>query len=154
MLGLMVRERAVTDLLHRYCELVDANRQSEVVELFTADAVYDHGHGRLFQGQADLTRLFSSLTDNAATSHHLSNIRFVHLEPGLIACTSYIYAYHRRAASGEEVHLWGRYKDLVILQTGGWRFQRRALLGAAERGVAPDEGWSSRYELPFRVGRD
>jgi 3-phenylpropionate/cinnamic acid dioxygenase small subunit len=154
LLELIGRERAVTDLLYRYCDLVDANRQAEVVELFTADAVYDHGHGRVYAGHAALAELFGALTGNSATSHHLSNVRFVHLESGMIACNSYVYAYHRRATSGDEVHLWGRYDDLVAQRDGEWRFVRRALLGAAERGVEPDAGWSSRYALPFRVGRD
>jgi len=146
------RERAVADLIYTYCELVDALRLDEAVGLFTEDGVYDHGHGRVYQGHAALARLFDELTGNSATSHHVSNLRFEHLPSGLIACRSYVYVYSRRL-SGEEVHIWGRYDDLVTAQGDTWRFVRRALLGAAEKGVRPDEGWSTRYALPYRAGR-
>lgn len=154
MVDVLWRERELTELLHRYCALVDANQQQDVVALFEPDAVYDHGHGRVYRGHAELCNLFGALDSNEATSHHLSNIGFSHRDDGTVASSSYVYAYHRRVGTGETVHVWGRYEDLLVATDDGWRFRRRALLGAAESGVAPDEGWNSRYERPFRVGRE
>jgi 3-phenylpropionate/cinnamic acid dioxygenase small subunit len=144
----------ITDLLHEYCELVDANRQAEVIALFTEDAEYDHGHGRLFRGRAELAELFAALDTNDATSHHLSNIRIRLTGTTTASCRSYVYAFHRRAGSGTEVHLWGRYDDLVERTSSGWRIRRRRLTAAAERGTVPDPGRSSRYQLIPRVGRN
>lgn len=144
----------ITDLLYDYCELVDANRQVDVVALFTADAVYDHGHGRVHGGTEELRALFAALDSNESTSHHLSNIRITVTGPDSATCRSYVYAFHRRIENGHEVHLWGRYTDEVERSTGRWLFRRRSLTAAAERGVAPDPGFATRYALIARVGRD
>ncbi len=149
-LALLADTADVTEVLYEYCRRVDENRQHDVVELFTADAVYDHGHGRVFRGRARLAELFRALDDNQATSHHLSNVS-VRFPAGDVAhADSYVYAYHRRRASGDEVHLWGRYADVLVRAGASWRISSRALLAAAERGVAPDEGWPSRYQLIAR----
>jgi ketosteroid isomerase-like protein len=142
----------VTRLLYDYCEYVDANRQADVLDLFTDDAVYDHGHGRVFRGQAELAELFRALDANDATSHHLSNVSVSFTAEGAALCRSYVYAYHRRRESGAEVHLWGRYVDTLVRVGLSWRIRSRSLLAAAERGVEPDPGWSSRYQLIARHG--
>jgi 3-phenylpropionate/cinnamic acid dioxygenase small subunit len=142
----------VTRVLYEYCELVDANRQADVVALFTANAVYDHGHGRVFTGQAQLTQLFQALDDNTATSHHLSNVVVSFVDDDTVASRSVLYAYHRRA-SGQVVHLWGRYVDTLVRVGPSWRLRSRSLLASAEAGVDPDPGWPSRYQLIPRQGR-
>jgi ketosteroid isomerase-like protein len=146
-------EADVTRLLYDYCALVDANRQGEVLDLFTDDAVYDHGHGRVFRGRAALAELFRALDDNVATSHHLSNVRVRLSHDDEAHAHSYLYAYHRRRATGDVVHLWGRYVDTLARVDGSWRIRSRALLAAAEQGVAPDPGWATRYQLIERAGR-
>jgi ketosteroid isomerase-like protein len=142
----------VTRLLYDYCEYVDANRQADVLDLFTDDALYDHGHGRVFRGRAELAELFRALDANDATSHHLSNVSVSFTAEGAALCRSYVYAYHRRRESGAEVHLWGRYVDTLVRVGLSWRIRSRSLLAAAERGVEPDPGWSSRYQLIARHG--
>jgi hypothetical protein len=143
----------VTAVLYEYCTLVDANRQADVVGLFTDDGRYDHGHGRVYLGRAELAELFRALDDNVATSHHLSNVEVRLADPATAHARSYLYAYHRRRTSGAEVHLWGRYVDVLVLVGPSWRIRERTLLAAAEGGVEPDPGWSSRYQLIERVGR-
>jgi SnoaL-like domain len=152
--GDQARIAEIADLLYEYCDLVDANRQADVVALFAMDAEYDHGHGRVYHGSGELSTLFAALDLNEATSHHLSNVRIQVADPVSATCHSYVYAYHRRLGSGDEVHLWGRYDDIVTCVSGRWRFCRRRLTAAAERGIAPDAGYRSRYELIPRVGRD
>jgi ketosteroid isomerase-like protein len=149
----LVATAEVTRLLHEYCVQVDANRQEAVLDLFTDDAVYDHGHGRVFRGRAQLAELFRALDDNVATSHHLSNVSVRPSHDGAAHAHSYVYAYHRRR-SGDVVHLWGRYVDTVARVGASWRIRRRTLLAAAEQGVPADPGWATRYQLIDRVGRD
>lgn len=148
----LLAEADITRLLHDYCALVDANRQPDVLDLFTDDAVYDHGHGRVYRGRQEMAQLFAALDGNSATSHHLSNIRIRFAHDDAAHAHSYIYAFHRRV-SGEVVHLWGRYVDTVVRREGRWWFRERALLAAAEEGVEPDPGRASRYALIDRVGR-
>lgn len=143
----------VTQLLYEYCVRVDANRQRDVLDLFTEDAVYDHGHGRVYVGRTRLAELFAAVNGNEATSHHLSNVMVTFSDADTAHSYSYVYAYHRRAGSGREVHLWGRYADTLVRTPNGWRISHRRLLAAAERGVDPDPGWTTRYQLIDRVGR-
>ncbi|WP_433045897.1 nuclear transport factor 2 family protein [Dactylosporangium sp. CS-033363] len=149
----LVAEAAVTRVLFDYCDLVDANRQADVLELFTGNAVFDHGHGRVYRGRAELARMFRSLDDNLATSHHLSNVRVTVAGSEHARADSYVYAYHRRRLNHDTVHLWGRYADTLVLRDGRWLFASRALLAAAEDGVPPDAGFASRYALIARAGR-
>ena len=149
----LLDEAEVTRVLYDYCALVDANRQADVLDLFTDDAVYDHGHDRVFRGRAGLTDLFRALDDNVATSHHLSNVRVRFSHDDEAHAHSYLYAYHRRRTTGDVVHLWGRYADTLVRAGGSWRLRTRALLAAAEQGVAPAPGWATRYHLIDRAGR-
>jgi ketosteroid isomerase-like protein len=153
-LARLLDEADVTRVLYDYCDLVDANRQADVLDLFTDDAVYDHGHDRVFRGRAGLADLFRALDDNVATSHHLTNVRVRFSHDDEAHAHSYLYAYHRRRASGDVVHLWGRYADTLVRAGGSWRLRSRALLAAAEQGVAPDSGRATRYQLIDRVSRD
>jgi hypothetical protein len=149
----------VTYVLHRYCDLVDANRREDILALFAPEATFDYGHGKIFTGRQELSALFAGLDQNEATSHHLSNITVTFDNPDTARSHSYIYAYHRRRADGRLVHLWGRYDDVLVRRPvpgpAGelWAIQRRALRGAAEHGIDPDPGWPSRYELIARTGR-
>jgi uncharacterized protein (TIGR02246 family) len=155
-LARLIAEADIARLLHDYCALVDANRQPDVLALFTDDAVYDHGHGRTYRGRREMATLFAALDGNSATSHHLSNIRIRFAHDDRVSDTahvhSYVYAFHRRT-TGETVHLWGRYVDTLVRREGRWWFRERALLAAAEDGVEPDPGRASRYALIDRVGR-
>lgn len=153
-LSRLVETADVTAVLYEYCSCVDANRQRDVLDLFTDDAVYDHGHGRVFEGRARLGELFRALDENVATSHHLSNVTVRFGADGMAYADSYVYAYHRRRVSGAEVHLWGRYADKLVRDGASWRIRNRTLLAAAESGVAPDAGWPSRYQLITRHDPD
>jgi 3-phenylpropionate/cinnamic acid dioxygenase small subunit len=153
-LARLADEADVTRVLYDYCALVDANRQADVLDLFTDDAVYDHGHGRVFRGRTGLAELFRALDDNVATSHHLSNVRVRLSHDDEALADSCLYAFHRRRATGDVVHLWGRYADTLVRAGGSWRLRSRALFAAAEQGVAPDPGWASRYQFIDRIGRD
>lgn len=142
---------AIQRLLFRYCELVDRNEQDGVVGLFTDDAVFDYGLGRVQRGTEELRVLFSNLDANEATSHHLSNLGVELSHDGRTASsTSTLYAFHRRRADGQEVHLWGRYIDDLVLTDVGWRLSHRRLRAAAEKWVPPREEGAAAYE---RIGR-
>lgn len=153
-------EAAVTRVLYRYCDLVDANRQADIVALFTPEATFDYGHGQVYTGQEALRGLFSNLDRNDATSHHLSNVTITFDDADTARSHSYLYAYHRRRGTDHLVHLWGRYDDVLVRREhpgpGGelWAIAARALTGAAELGIDPDPGWPSRYPLIERVGRE
>ena len=139
-------------LLYDYCDAVDANATADIVMLFTADAVFDFGYGRIFTGTAELTQLFRGLDGYAATSHHLSNVVVDFVGPDTARCRSRVYAFHRAAGSGEPVQLWGRYADVVTRGPDGrWTIAQRRLRAAAEMGAPPEFGRPGRWEpIPRR----
>lgn len=150
-LAALEQREAIADLLSAYCELVDDNDPDGIVALFAPDGVYDYGFGRVFQGHVALRELFTRIDDNAATSHHLSNVRVSLDAPGTAQARSVVYAHHVRR-DGTTYELFGRYRDELIDDGTGWRFRRRSLRTAAERGTEPAEGLPSRYERFPRGG--
>jgi ketosteroid isomerase-like protein len=140
-------EAAITRLLYAYCDAVDANRTDEIVALFTADAVFDLGYGRVYSGPAELARLFSQLDFYRATSHDLCSVVIDFDDDDDTArCRSHVYAFHLRADDGPPVHLWGRYADVVVRTGGSWAIARRQLRAAAELGAPPARGRPGRWE--------
>lgn len=149
--ALLAREQ-ISDLLHRYCQLVDDADVAGLVDLFTDDGTFDYGFGRVHRGRAALAELFGRIRANEATSHHLSNVRVRMVDTTSAHAWSVVYAYHRRA-DGTDYHLFGRYTDVVVTDGGGWRLQRRSLRAAAEIGTTPAPGFASHYErFPRRAG--
>ena len=136
---------AIRRVLFRYGEYVDRLHVDAVLELFTDDATFDFGFGRVFAGREQLRELFERLSLNEATSHHISNA-IIDVDGDEARASSVVYAYHRRAATGEEVHLWGRYDDELVIDRERWRFRRRVLRAAAERGIEPAPGQATFYE--------
>jgi hypothetical protein len=152
-------ETAISRVLYRYCEFVDANRPDDIVSLFDVNARFDYGYGRIFTGHEELRKLFGGLGSNEATSHHLSNLVVDFVDADTARCHSSVYAYHRRSESGHLMHLWGRYEDVVVRRPepdgrgDTWAIQQRALRAAAEDGVEPVPGLPTRWELIERTGR-
>lgn len=140
-------------LMGAYCEYVDRNEQEALLDLFTEDAVFDFGFGRVYRGRSELRDLFERLDTNDATSHHLSNVHITFESRDAARCEAVVYAYHRRRGSGGEVHLWGRYSDEVRRIGEEWRFVRRSLRAAAEGGTSPHPGKTTFYERIERLGR-
>ena len=138
-------ERAITRLLYAYCDAVDSNRSEDIVALFTPDAVFDLGYGRVYTGSDDLMRMFAALDFYRATSHDLSTVVIDFDGDDTARCRSHVYAFHLRADGGEPVHLWGRYTDTVVRSGGGWLISRRALRAAAELGAPPAAGRPGRW---------
>ena len=139
-------EAAITRLLYAYCDAVDANRIDEIVALFTADAVFDLGYGRVYTGLAELARVFGQLGLYRATSHDLSTVVIEFDDDDTARCRSHVYAFHLSADDGAPVHLWGRYYDVVVRVGGTWAIARRQLRAAAELGAPPAPGRPGRWE--------
>lgn len=151
-LALLLRREAVTQVLYDYCDHVDHNRVEAVLSLFSPTATFDFGFGRVFRGREELQQLFERLSLNTATSHHVSNVTVASGHEGVVEVRSVVYAFHRRAESGEEVHLWARYRDQMEHVDTGWRFRRRELRAAAEKGTDPVAGRETFYEpIPRRA---
>jgi ketosteroid isomerase-like protein len=135
----------IANLLADYCWHVDRLDVDAVVDLFTAEATFDLGLGRVHSGHDGLRSLYRRLQVYAATSHHVSNSRIVAGQETATA-RSGLYAHHVRH-DGSTMTLWGVYTDELVRVDGRWLIDRRALRASAESGGRPEDGHPTQFEV-------
>ncbi|WP_170285652.1 nuclear transport factor 2 family protein [Microbacterium rhizomatis] len=142
----------IADTLHAYSRGVDRRDIDLLADLFTDDATFDYGNGRIISGRDDLRALFVSATGRyKATSHHVSTIAYPRLEAGSASTLSYVYAFHD---TGEmHFHLWGCYEDELVDDGDRWRIVSRKVRTAGAR-TTPSEELPERFERYLRAEVD
>jgi len=125
----LLDERAITEVLHRYCRGVDRLDEELLASAYHADATDQHG---AFVGSGhDFARLVVKvLRDHAdATMHSLSNI-CIRLDGDQAQCESYVVARHWREREGERrlETAGGRYLDRFERRAGDWRIAHRLVV--------------------------
>ncbi|WP_185996661.1 nuclear transport factor 2 family protein [Nocardioides campestrisoli] len=132
----LLARQQVTDTLHEYSRHVDTCDVDALVGIFTEDAVFDYGHGRVFTGRKTLDGLFREvLAKYAATNHHCSTTTFLALDAETAETITYVYAFHDSGPGGQHVHVWGRYEDRLVREADRWRIaQRRVRVAGVETG--------------------
>jgi ketosteroid isomerase-like protein len=144
-------EVAIAKLLSDYCWYVDRLEVDAVLDLFSGDAVFDLGQGRVYDGRAGLRDLYRRLDVYAATSHHITNPR-IDVRGDEATARSGIHAHHVRH-DGSTMTLWGVYLDELARVDGSWVITRRALRASAETGGRPEGGAATQFEvLPRHAG--
>jgi ketosteroid isomerase-like protein len=146
----LTAEVEIANLLSDYCWYVDRLEVDSVMGLFTDDATFDLGHGRVHTGHASLRSLYDRLGVYAATSHHVSNPR-IDAGTELATARSGLYAHHVRH-DGSTMTLWGVYLDELVRVDGSWRISNRSLRASAESGGRPEGGQQTHFELLPRRG--
>jgi ketosteroid isomerase-like protein len=119
---------AVTDLLYRYADRVDARDVVGLSKLFADEATADLLGFRPCGATAICEHLGRVLGGFTCTSHHVSN-PLVDLHGDRAEITASVYAYHRRRRSGEPWHFWGRYYATAARDGHGWRLRHLVLVG-------------------------
>jgi ketosteroid isomerase-like protein len=118
----------IADTIYAYCEYVDNGDVEATVGLFTVNGVMDLGGGAVHRGHDELRDMF---TDRfrlyTTTSFHSSGVRVVRYGTASASTTTYLYGIHEAAKMGRQMHLWGRFEDELVNQSGTWRFRRRHL---------------------------
>lgn len=125
----LLDERAITEVLHRYCRGVDRLDEELLRSAYHEDSHDDHG---LFKGSGhDFARLVVKvLRDHAdATMHSLSNIR-IELDGDQARCESYVVARHwRETEDGPLLETaGGRYVDRLERREGEWKISDRLVV--------------------------
>lgn len=141
----MTAEVDIANLLADYCWYVDRLDIDAVLTLYTQDATFDLGHGRVHAGHDRLRSLYDRVQGYAATSHHVSNSR-IDADGETATARSGLYAHHVRH-DGSTMTLWGVYLDDLVLVDGRWLIRRRTLRAAAESGGRPEGGCPTQFEL-------
>jgi ketosteroid isomerase-like protein len=136
----LITRAEITDTAFAYCRGVDRCDYDLLIDLFTSDAVFDYGHGRVTQGHEALAALFREATGRyTSTSHHCSTVAFHEIDGDYARTTSYIYAFHDDSRADRQVHIWGCYEDQWRNEDVRWRISERKVRVAGFRTTSSDE---------------
>ena len=142
-LGALLDERAIRNVVLRYCRGVDRMDRELVRSCYHADATDEHGS---FTGQVDefLEWVFRVLARYEVTMHFVGNllVEFVPGEPDVARCETYGIAFHRSAGEDPRGNLATgfRYVDRFERRDGEWRIARRVAITEWSR-VDDREHW-------------
>ncbi len=140
--------RAIEQLMVRYADHIDANNPEAAAACYAEDGIGTYWG--VFKGRDEISgRLAKILNRFSATSHHLSNIS-IQLAGDRATATSYVYAFHRMADTGDPVHYWGRWIDRLVRTEEGWLFAEREVVGVGS--IEPDDAGRERSQ-PGHPGR-
>ena len=141
----LTAERAIRDVLVRYCRGLDRMDESLVASCYHRDATHDHG---IFVGTAtDFVRYaMDSVKTMLGTMHCLHN-SIIDVFGDVAVSETYCIAYHRMrtasAESGEADHVVGlRYIDRFEERDGQWLIAQRAVAFEWSRVDVVDRTWN------------
>lgn len=131
----LIDRQAVVDVLHRYCQLVDAqDHEAMVREVFAPDGSDDHGEGPV-RGREAIAAWFKEATANiAANAHNVSNV-VVELDGDTARMQSRVtsWTWTLDNADGGPLRpadyvVSVSYHDELTRYAEGWRIDRRVLV--------------------------
>ncbi len=133
-LRLLVDERNITRLLHRYAHALDSRDADAWRSCFTEDATFVTRHGT-FVGEEQINELFDGLRP-APTKHLLTSL-LIELDGDTAGVVSH-FLMCVKDGTELKVDFFGRYLDRVARRPGDgeWRFQERRIVPEAEAGKA------------------
>ena len=128
----LIDERAIEQVYHRYCDIIDQKDFDRLVEVFTADCVgdYRNTNGKIQEGVAPLiAHLWRGMgpgADCGETHHNVCNFRIV-VDGDTAGGKAHFYAVHRGVNhyDGQMYTCWGEYDDAWVRTVDGWRVNRR-----------------------------
>ena len=131
-LALLLDERAITRLLHRYAHAMDAGDEQAWVDAFTPDAVFDVvevvGGRRVHreEGHGDLARYVASYPKPPRFRKHVVVDPVIEVDGDVARVEAYWLLLERDDADGRPVvAAFGHYHDRLVRVDGGWRIAER-----------------------------
>jgi hypothetical protein len=124
----LVDHKAIERLLFDYTFHLDMNHPAELADLFVEDCevIYGPGFGAL--GRLAYSKTLEGIgTYFVCTSHHVSNVVVDFDSPDQARVRAVVYAWHRYTRERPDSHVYGQYHDIVVRQSGVWKFKRREL---------------------------
>ena len=127
-------------VLYEYFDCIDRRDPAAAVQNFTEDARAEVMTGKFLEGRDRIGRALGRiLAAYARTSHHVTNER-VEYDGDTATLSTYVYAYHRLAATGATWHLWARLVDVMVADGDRWLIADHRLTGV--------DAIPSRREIP------
>jgi len=146
----LLDERAIRNVVLRYCRGVDRLDEDLVRSCYHPDASDEHGS---FSGdvEAYIEWSFGLLRDYDATMHFIGN-QLVEVQGDVARAESYGVAYHRKQDGQPRQNLTTgfRFIDRFERRDGEWRIARRVATTEWVRAERPEERWPIPEHL--RVG--
>jgi uncharacterized protein (TIGR02246 family) len=128
-LQLLLDERAVERLFHRYFERIDANDPEGASRCMTEDVGFEIMIGQRREGRERFARGVGRVLDGyTMTTHHVTNL-LTELDGDEGTADMYVYAHHRMASTGELWILWARIHDRVRKVDGEWLISEHLVHG-------------------------
>jgi hypothetical protein len=124
----LLDQRAIADVIYRYCRGIDRRDYELVRGCYHPDATDDHGD---FKGGIDafLEYIQAGLPRYERTMHFIGNVLIEPIGPDTARAESYLIAHHHLAASGtrpeRDFNAWMRYVDDFERRDGEWRIAAR-----------------------------
>jgi hypothetical protein len=125
---------AITNLLYRYAELIDAGDFVGIGELLAHTTVtVDEGGGVTWSGAAEIQNMYDTTTrkhaDGTPRSKHVITNAIVELDgPDAGRCRSYFTVFMCTATLPLQPIVAGRYRDEFERVDGVWRYARRHMI--------------------------
>ena len=136
----LIDRARIADTIYAYCDYVDNGDLDAVVGLFATSGTLDLGGGAVHRGHAELRELFIDRFQlYTTTSFHSGGVRMVRYTPTSVSTSTYLYGIHDAREGNMQMHLWGRWEDELVNQSGTWRFRHRHLRVAGLSHQAPAE---------------
>lgn len=137
----------IADTIYAFCDYCIQGDIDSVVDLFTDSGLMDLGGGAIHSGHDELRDMFADrFTLYKASTFHCSGVRLVRYDGQTATTSTYLYGIHDAADLDRQMHVWGRYMDEMVNESGVWRFQRRDL-------CVSGMSLTDIYEVPERFGR-
>ena len=125
----LLDERAIRDVLQRYCRGIDRLDEELIRSTYHADSYDDHGTFR-GNGHEFATYVVKVLGEHAeSTMHDLGN-SLIELDGDTAHAETYVTAYHVRKAGDDTVleTVGGRYVDRLERRDGEWKIAHRTVV--------------------------
>ncbi|MEZ5234982.1 MAG: nuclear transport factor 2 family protein [Acidimicrobiales bacterium] len=120
-LAVLEAKDEIRELTARYCFAVAEGRADAIVELFTADGIFEM-RGRRWSGTAELSELYTGAADGITPKPYIQNhVIEVHGDEATGRCGVEIRMVNR----GEAYTVAGHYLDTYRKVDGHWRFAHR-----------------------------
>jgi ketosteroid isomerase-like protein len=133
----LVDREQIRALKFAYCRYADALDVAGMVSVFADDCTINFlpDGSQQRRGHHEVDAFYAkALSVVTSSSHHLSNMEIVFLEPDRAAMQSYLYSWQRFVGYPDvkDRHRWARYEDVFVRTANGWRQSELLYLVAGE----------------------
>ncbi|HEY2302472.1 MAG TPA: nuclear transport factor 2 family protein [Acidimicrobiales bacterium] len=122
---------AITRLVYRYAELIDAGDLDGLSELF-AHATVDTGNGDQLRGAGPVREMYSGViiyADGTPRTRHVTTNLVIDVDElsGTGTCRSYVTVFQHLDDFALQPIYQNRYEDRFVRHEGQWRFEHRLM---------------------------